>query len=208
MKQWYLRGYTVIMKMKYVWGALVVAIGAGVLWFFVFQNQASPSSITSYEECAAAGYPVAESYPRQCSDNEGNHFVEDIIANWEISYANASDDLIRYVSVKAGDFIDSPLTITGEARGYWFFEASFPVTIVDWDGRIIAQHYATAVLDPNDPESTWMTEDFVPFTTTVEFITPEGWGGPVNRGAIILNRDNPSGLPENDAALEIPVRFR
>lgn len=33
--------------------------------------------ITSFEECAAAGNPIMESYPRQCSAN-GQTFVEDI----------------------------------------------------------------------------------------------------------------------------------
>ena len=118
-------------------------------------------------------------------------------AEWESSYTNASDDLIRNINIEAGDSISSPITITGEARGYWFFEASFPIIIVDWDGRIIAEHYATA-------EGDWMTEEFVPFTATVEFETPSAIGI-INRGAIILKNDNLSGLPENDRALEIPI---
>jgi len=35
-------------------------------------------SIYSFEECAAAGYPVMESYPRQCNTPDGKHFVEEI----------------------------------------------------------------------------------------------------------------------------------
>lgn len=34
--------------------------------------------ITSFEECAEAGYPVMESYPRQCRTAEGKLFVETI----------------------------------------------------------------------------------------------------------------------------------
>lgn len=34
--------------------------------------------VTSFEECVAAGNPVMESYPRQCNDPVGGHFVEDI----------------------------------------------------------------------------------------------------------------------------------
>jgi len=33
-------------------------------------------SIDSFEECAAAGNPVMESYPRQCRTADGKHFVE------------------------------------------------------------------------------------------------------------------------------------
>ncbi|TAL51138.1 hypothetical protein EPN81_00885, partial [Patescibacteria group bacterium] len=41
--------------------------------------------------------------------------------------------------------VTSPLTITGEAPGFWYFEATFPVTLVNWDGLIIAEGYATAL---------------------------------------------------------------
>ena len=34
--------------------------------------------IGSFEECAAAGYPIMESYPRQCRINDGTTFVEEI----------------------------------------------------------------------------------------------------------------------------------
>jgi hypothetical protein len=92
--------------------------------------------------------------------------------------------------------------ITGQARGSWFFEASFPVMLTNWDGLIIAEGIATAKGD-------WMTMDFVPFTATLSFVTPYANNQPtfMERGTLILQRDNPSGLPENDAALEIPVRF-
>ena len=40
--------------------------------------------------------------------------------------------------------ISSPLVISGEARGNWFFEGSFPVLLTDWDGKVIAQGVAVA----------------------------------------------------------------
>ena len=105
-------------------------------------------------------------------------------------------NLIRLDSPRPGAEIKSPLTITGQARGYWYFEASFPVVLVDWDGRIIAQGIATA-------KDEWMTENFVPFEATLTFTAdPNAYS---NRGSLILQKDNPSGLPQNDDALEIPV---
>ncbi len=41
--------------------------------------------ITSFEECAAAGYPVMESYPRQCNA-QGQTFVENVTSLPEIAY--------------------------------------------------------------------------------------------------------------------------
>ncbi|MDP3795390.1 MAG: Gmad2 immunoglobulin-like domain-containing protein [bacterium] len=103
--------------------------------------------------------------------------------------------------------ITSPLTVQGMARGTWYFEADFPITLVDWDGRIIAQSHASAVLDPEDPDSTWMTREFVPFQGTIAFEPPEITGDFARRGTLILHKSNASGLSEHDDALEIPVRF-
>ena len=105
-------------------------------------------------------------------------------------------DLISVSNPLASTVITSPLVIKGEARGPWFFEASFPVILTDWDGLIIAEGLATA-------EGEWMTTDFVPFTATLNFTKP-GLG---TTGSLILKKDNPSGLPQYDDALEIQIKF-
>lgn len=92
----------------------------------------------------------------------------------------------------------STITIIGKARGSFYFEASFPVSIVDWDGRIIAEGHAEAQGD-------WMTSDFVPFSATLTYTEPEGSN---KRGTLILHNDNPSGDPARDKALEIPIMFK
>ncbi|MDD5710896.1 MAG: META domain-containing protein [Candidatus Colwellbacteria bacterium] len=51
--------------------ALVIGLlgGLGYLWFDFLRHQSTEpdiTEITSFEECEAAGYPVMESYPRQC----------------------------------------------------------------------------------------------------------------------------------------------
>ena len=98
--------------------------------------------------------------------------------------------------------ITSPLTFTGEARGMWYFEGSFPVVLTNWDGLIIAEGFVTA-------QGEWMTEEFVPFAGILEFVSPYAEGDPdfMKHGSLILQKDNPSGLPEHDDALQIPVRF-
>ncbi len=95
-----------------------------------------------------------------------------------------------------GETVSSPLVVRGQARGGWFFEANFPVILTDWDGLIIAEGFATA-------EGEWMTEEFVPFSAEITFVRPE-YG---DRGSLILQKANPSGLSEHDDALEIVVRF-
>ncbi|MEX2054363.1 MAG: Gmad2 immunoglobulin-like domain-containing protein [Candidatus Colwellbacteria bacterium] len=104
-------------------------------------------------------------------------------------------DLIRVFSPTRNSAVSSPLTITGEARGNWYFEATFPVSIEDANGNVLAQHYATA-------KGEWMTADFVRFEAELSFVAPQA-----QTGVLILSKDNPSGLPENDDELRIPIQF-
>ncbi|MFC1733314.1 Gmad2 immunoglobulin-like domain-containing protein [candidate division KSB1 bacterium] len=171
---------------------ILVLILAVAFMFFVFTRSTDNGKvITNFEECIAAGNPAMESYPRQCNDAKWGHFVEFIGNELE------KNDMIHISFPRPNGEISSPLTIVGEARGYWFFEGDFPIVLTDSAGDIIAEHYATA-------QGEWMTEDFVSFTSTIEFEMP-AYGG---RGALILKKDNPSGLSENDDSLEIPVLFK
>jgi len=145
--------------------------------------------ITNFAQCALAGNAIMESYPRRCRSG-------DVLFLEEIGNELEKHDIIRVDYPRPNAEITSPLIIKGEARGTWFFEASFPVVLVDWDGRIISQSIAQA-------KSDWMTEDFVPFEATLTFALDKDIYS--NRGALILQKDNPSGLPEHDDALEFPV---
>lgn len=105
-------------------------------------------------------------------------------------------DLIKVDSPLPNQEISSPLLVTGQARGYWFFEASFPVRLLDGNGKEIA-------VKPAEAQAEWMTEEFVPFKSTLEFKMPN-----TSFGALVLEKDNPSGLPEKADELRVPVRFK
>lgn len=104
-------------------------------------------------------------------------------------------DMIRVNQPAPGTTITSPLAVGGEARGSWFFEASFPVRLLDANGDVLAQSIAETPFD-------WMTEDFVTFRANLAFNQPV-----TETGTLVLQRDNPSNLPENAAEVRIPVRF-
>jgi len=148
-----------------------------------------PEEILGFEECVARNYPVMESYPRQCKTPDGKTFVE-YIGN-ELEKTN----LIKSSHPRPNQTIISPLFIKGEARGYWFFEASFPIKLLDGNGKEIALTIAQA-------KSDWMTEDFVPFEAALQFTTPD-----TKEGTLVFKKDNPSGLPEHDDELIIPIKF-
>ncbi len=88
-----------------------------------------------------------------------------------------------------------PLIVSGEARGPWYFEAVFPVILLDAEGQLIAQGIATA-------QEEWMTEDFVPFSMQLYYETLS------TEGTLILEKSNPSGLPENALQLSVPVKLQ
>ncbi len=103
--------------------------------------------------------------------------------------------LISVTSPTQNQLISSPLTITGQARGQWYFEATFSAELVDANGNLLAELPVMA-------EGDWMTEDFVPFSAMITFSTPQ-----TNTGKLILRKANASGLPEHDDSVEIPVAF-
>ena len=104
-------------------------------------------------------------------------------------------NLIRVTNVKPNQIVASPLTVEGEARGYWFFEASFPARLFDANGSEL-------IVIPAQAQGEWMTENFVPFRVTLTFPPPE-----TETGTLVLEKDNPSGLPEHADELRIPIRF-
>jgi hypothetical protein len=106
------------------------------------------------------------------------------------------DNLIEVTLPLKNANVSSPLVITGQARGAWYFEASAPVELRDAKGKVIAQGHIEA-------QSDWMTEDFVPFKATLTFAKqPAG-----STGTLVLQNDNPSGDPARQKELLIPVKF-
>ena len=184
---WFKKSYTLTMK-KILPIIILILIITSLTMVWQLKNR-KKIEVANFEECARLGNPIMESYPRQCRFNEKT-FTENIGNELE------KNNLIRITTPRPNDVIKSPLEITGEARGVWFFEANFPIVLTDWDGLIIAESYATA-------QSEWMTKEFVPFKATLIFKNPQY----KNNGTLILKKDNPSGLPEHDDALEIPILF-
>lgn len=110
----------------------------------------------------------------------------------QITYINATSDLIEVELPFPGAVTGKEFGVIGKARGYWFFEGSFPIEL--WaEGKTIAVGIAQA-------EGEWMTTEFVPFKAEIK--VPIDYIGPA---ILILHKDNPSGLPENDASISFPI---
>jgi len=135
--------------------------------------------------------PLTEGFGADYSKAYIVHELQKIDAN-----ATCLQDEIILDQPLSGGPISSPLMISGQARGTWFFEANMSAVLTNWDGEIIAE-------SPITTEDEWTTEEFVNFSGEIEFETPQY--GKV--GHLIIQAANPSDLPENDRALEILVEF-
>ena len=96
-----------------------------------------------------------------------------------------------------GALISSPVSVTGRARGSMYFEAEFPVRLLDDHEKMIGTGVARA-------QGEWTTSDYVPFEASIVFHPPLT----DSTGTLVFEKSNPSGQPEHDAEWRVPVRFR
>jgi hypothetical protein len=177
--------------------ALIAILLIGV-YFYFSKKEESYTSITTFKECVDAGYPILETYPEQCKTPDKRTFVNPEQTPPVVSTTTPTtgkEDLIVVSNVVANQILESPLTIEGSARGLWYFEASFPVELLDGNGKRLT-------IKPAQAQGEWMTIEFVPFSVTLTFVKPT-----TATGTLILHKDNPSGEPSRDDSLRIPVRF-
>ncbi len=109
--------------------------------------------------------------------------------------STSTSDMIRVDRPLPNVLIQSPLVVSGSARGNWYFEATLPVRVFDSTGKLLGS-------GPAQAQGDWMTTNFVPFQATITFATST-----TEAGTVVFAKDNPSGLPANDASVSIPVYF-
>jgi hypothetical protein len=178
-----------------VGGAIVlIAVVAGFLYYS--KRDGNYAAITNFTECQSAGYQIRESNPPECQTPDGRVFVgTSAPPQGGTSTSTGKEDKIQVTSPAPNQIVNSPLLVEGKARGYWYFEASFPIELIDGNGKRL-------FIGPAQAKGEWMTNEFVPFSVTLTFAKPT-----TATGTLILRKDNPSGLPENEDELRIPVQF-
>lgn len=147
--------------------------------------------VNSFDECLKKGYSVLESYPRQCKTPYGETFAEELPPPTP-TYINATSSVITVTTPTPGAVTGKEFEVHGSARG-WYFEGSFPVEILDMNGKVLAT-------SPAQAQSDWMTSAPVAFIAKIK--VPTNY---IGKAIVILKKDNPSGMKENDASMSFPI---
>ncbi len=155
--------------MKTILIILVVLLAAFGIYYFMYPKTATPTPQVYNTPATTYTTPASTSTP---------------------------SEMIRISEPLNNALIKSPVVVKGTARGNWYFEASFPIKVLDANGKVLGSAPAQAQGD-------WMTTNFVPFSLSLPFASST-----TATGTIVLQKDNPSGLPQNDAEVRIPIRFR
>lgn len=150
-------------------GVVVLITGA---WYFTSHTAEAPE--------VGTGEPKAESQEKPAP-------VPMVV------YDNATSDLIIVDFPTPGAIVGHAFTVTGVARGQWYFEADFPIEVRSAQGDTLLMLPATA-------QGEWMTTEFVPFTAPLTIAAT--YSGPAT---LILHNHNASGLPEHERSLTIPI---
>ncbi len=137
------------------------------------------------------------SYPAPSSEQLS--FEENVSQNNQLETFPVNPETFT-VSVNQNETVNAEQVINGSVPGFWFFEGSFPVDLVDANNVVFATVLATSSED-------WMTSNIIPFTITL----PEtlSYTGP---GKIVFTRDDPSGgessIPVSETTATILVTFQ
>ena len=115
---------------------------------------------------------------------EDNIILREILGN--------KDDLISF-SIFPNSKVQGVVSYQGAVKGGYFFEANILINILDANKNVLKTSNAIAMTD-------WMTIEPVEFEGNIDFTNlPKGLA------YIEIHNDNPSGLPENDKSVLIPI---
>ncbi len=171
------------------------------------------AEIISEEETTVDGYPadrlvveglLGRSIDTQVETDKGKYLISAYPA--ESDLIDIYDQILKYIQLdteirvsvnqpELGATISSPVTVTGQAPGGWFFEAVLPISVETVDGEVLAEEIF--VTDQN-----WMTEEAVDFSLEIEFDSTDA-----NLGFIKIIKNDVSEIPRNQHFFYWPIGF-
>ncbi|MEK7091933.1 MAG: Gmad2 immunoglobulin-like domain-containing protein [Patescibacteria group bacterium] len=168
---------------------VIIILVAGIWLVRHLPSKNGSVVITDFSACQKAGRPVIDTYPRTCQGVNDKTYTE-VVDEKDLNTDPVifSPDLSRPVT--------SPLSIQGEARGFWFFERQFKVRLLDDKG----QEIATGTAKTKSPA---LTVEFITFNITLTFKKPGA-----KMGFLVLEKANPTGLASQSRQVQLPILFQ
>ncbi|MDD5547371.1 MAG: GerMN domain-containing protein [Candidatus Pacebacteria bacterium] len=133
-----------------------------------------------------------------CSDGQWVKHGNPSVSQPDTLCGNSGEIIEPKIVVTAprqNQIISGPFEISGKAKT-WYFEGSFPVSLVDSQNNKIAAGYAKAMGE-------WMTAEYVPFQLgDMKFLS---YPKATTSGFVVFQKDNPSDMRELDEEFRVPV---
>lgn len=149
----------------------------------------------TFEDCEVlVGSKIMEIYPPICVTKRGQRFTKDVTLD-EASNKAIDKPVISMPLVDKK--LSYPITVKGIAPPGWLFEGSTTLKLLDKSGELIVQ---TTVME--DSPGAWMSGENVKFSGVVDIEKPDS-----PYGYLIIEKANPSGLPENYDLFDMPVIY-
>jgi len=186
-----------------IWPVLVVIIGLSMI------NRRSKLSIFFGIIIAVVAllftlFVISFNFGQKTYDNQVNQAIKETqdkakaVKNQPINsepVVNVGDS-IKVSNIQPNEKVANPIKIVGQAKGTWFFEGSFPIKLISETGEELASTTAKAQGD-------WMTDTMVDFKASLKYSKTTS-----TKAILIFEKDNPSGLPQNEAAFALPVDLK
>jgi hypothetical protein len=137
--------------------------------------------------------PLKKTYSNRCLAEKEN--AQNISEG--VCVETVGNEYIEVSHPQANEIISgNTVTIKARVLSPWLFEAVAPIEVTDQNGKILGNGKITG---PND----WMTQNgWMQIDAQVGFKNNGS-----KKGFVVFRRDNPSGKPENDMMVKVPVQF-
>ena len=174
----------VLLMSTRTWWLVIAALGAAIILltgflFAIPTSKLSPSTVPATTTGSTS------------SDNTGG--ISTSTGDTSGTSTAPLSSRVMVTSPQPHTHVGHAFTVAGVAPGPWYFEAQFPVQVRDPKGNIVGRAPGLAAGD-------WQTDKLVTFTANMQ--VDATYHGPAT---LILLKDNPSGLPENDDAVSFPI---
>jgi hypothetical protein len=188
-----------------IWILVILLIAAVIVIVVQHQSSSSPAAQSPASGTYSAGAASsAGGAPSGLPSLSGQQAVfaapQGTVTLPQYYNASSTGQSIAVANPSQGAGIGSPLEITGQARGSWYADGSFPVVLTDANGRVLARGTAVA-------QGVWQTDNLVPFIAWLEF----GYQKSATPAVLYFVNANPSAPPQtppNPPAVQESVVFK